>query len=567
MRRMGRVWRALGTTFVSGQYFTRWSMILALAVGVLLSVPSVGEASFLGYLRGVTVAALGSPLLIAIGFAAAWAERRLERPAYRAAVVAGAILAISAIRPFVNDAASTLVFATSTGANWPTRITTNLVTLTVLLTVCALTVTYHRHLRATTARLQLAGAQMRAGIAEVRRLREEATATRHRLVDELRSARDRLLAQPLDFDAVRDYADRTRAASHALNGLRSAPSAESLEGVDVGESQRIPFAGRLGKTPPLAVGLTYVGATLPFGLAHGGPSVAVTAVLVCAALDVIAVGLVRATRRLRPRLRGVLFVAIWVAVGVGVMELTFVLLPEVGSLGLVPLAGIPLTAVIISLCVDVYRRARAEEQRATGVLLESARRLAAEVDAARAPVQRATDLLHGRLQGRCVILAAHVDENIPDRETLDTFRSQTDTILDEVRDDGIASTGGGEDVDDLVRAWSVVMGVSVKIADDARDGLAGLPLGDDVTGLVNEGLVNAVKHSGARWAEIEIGRDGNRVHVRVASPGILTVMGPGDNGRVTGIGTRGDGTTLRQLGDRVVLEGVFPIPSANVTAS
>ena len=84
MRSADRVWRALAATFVSGEYFTRWSLVLALAVGVVLSVPSVGAPSFGGYLRGVSVAALGSPLLVAIGFAAAWAERRLRGPAARA---------------------------------------------------------------------------------------------------------------------------------------------------------------------------------------------------------------------------------------------------------------------------------------------------------------------------------------------------------------------------------------------------------------------------------------------------------------------------------------------------
>ncbi|WP_244604227.1 hypothetical protein [Microbacterium oleivorans] len=567
MLRAGRVWRALGATFLSGRYFTRWSLVLAIAVGVLLSVPSVGDASFEGYLRGVTVAALGSLPLIVIGFIGTWAERSLDRPAARAAAVIGTIVAIAGIRPFVNDAVSTLLFATSTGTNWASRIVTNLITCLAVFTVCALTITYQRQLHATTARLQLAAAQMRAGIAEVCRLQNEATRTRHRLVDDLRAARDQLLSRPLDFEAVRGYADRVRAASHALNGLRTAPAPDSLHAVRVGPTERMPFLGRLGTTPPLTVGLTYLAATLPFALTHGGLSVVLTAVVVNAALDLAAWALIRSTRRLRPRLRGSLFFATWLAVGVAVMGLTFALIPDVGSLGLVPLAGVPLIAVIISLCVDVYRRAHAEEQRATTVLLGSARRLAAEVDASQAPLDRATDLLHGRLQGRCVILAAHVDENVPEPEVIETFRAQTDDILDDVRSDDIDGEDEPEDIDDLVRAWSVVMGVSLAINADARDALTRAALGDAVSSLVNEGLVNAVKHSGARWAEIEIGRRGDRLHVRVASPGILAVVGPADNGRVTGIGTRGDGTTVRQQGDRVILEGAFAIPTANVATS
>lgn len=561
MRSAVRVWRALGATFVSGEYFTRWSLILALAVGVLLSVPSVGSPSFGGYLRGVTVAALGSPLLIAIGLAAAWGERRLTNRVARGFVVAGAIGAISGIRPFVNDAISTLVFATSTGGNWTTRITTNLVTCVALFTVCAVAITYHRRLRATTERLQLAGVQMRAGIAEVRRLREAATAARHRLVDELRTSRDALLASEVTYERVRDYSNSVRAASHHLDSLPTGPAPGTLDD-DLGERRRLPVMGRLGATPPLAVGLTYVAATLPFGLAHGGPSVAATAIVACVAIDLVAFVLLRAARRLRPRLRGIVFLAVWLAAGAAVMTLTFTLIPAVGSLGLVPLLGVPLVAAVISLSVDAYRRARIEERRATTVLLASARRLAAEVDTTAAPLQRAVDVLHGRLQGRCVILAAHVDENIPDVDTLEAFRTQTDDILDEVRAGDTPTTDDGEDIDDLVRAWSVVMDVTLTVHDDARDGLSAPAVADAVHGLVNEGLVNAVKHSGARWADIRIDRSGEAITARVSSPGILAAATSSTGERVAGIGTRGARTVLRQVGDRVVLEGLFPLPSA-----
>lgn len=560
MGRARRVWRTLSATFVSGEYFTRWSLILALAVGVLLSVPSVGDPSFLGYLRGVAVAALGSPPLIAIGFAATWAERRLERPAARAWAIIGAIVLISGIRPFLNDGISTLVFGTSTGGNWPNRITTNLVTCVALFTVCAVTITYQRRLRATTIRLQLAGAQMRTAIAEACRLRRDGDAERDRLAAELRASRDDLLARPVTYDAVREYSDRVRAASHALDAVRTAPAPRSPAEVSVGEAQRVPLVGRLGRTPLLAVGLTYVGATLPFGLAHGGPSVALTAILVCAALDLVASAIIRSTRRLGPRLRGAVFLVTWLAVGVGVMALTFSLIPSVGSLGLVPLVAVPLVAVIISVSVDAYRRARAEEERATTVLLDSARTLAAEVDAAQLPLRRATDLLHGRLQGRCVILAAHVDENPADEQMLATFRAQTDEILDEVSTADAPAAVDAEDIHDLVRAWSVVMDVSLAIHDDARASLDDATVGEAVTSLVNEGLVNAVKHSGARWAEIAIERVDDQLSVRVGSPGILRLTGAPGGEHVTGIGTRGARTTLRQRGDRVVLEGEFAVP-------
>lgn len=555
--RPARALRVLTAPFVSGHYFTRWSLLLAFTVGTFLSVPSVGDASFLGYLRGVAVAAAGSPPLILLGLGAAWAERRVTAPVLRAGIVVVTLAALSAARPFLNDAVSTALFAASTGGNWSTRIATNIVTCTVLFTVCAVAVTYHRRLRATTLRLRLAGARMRAGIADAARSRDEASAALGGIADDLRHHRDAMLARTVDYDSVSAYSARVRAASHRVDTLVDtlveAPHAPTAELVG-GGSQRIPVLGRLGTTPRLTVGLTYVAATLPFGLAHGGPSVAIAAVLACAALDLAAGAVNRAARPAPPRLRGLVFLVTWLLAGFGALALTYAVVPDIGALGLVPLVGVPLVAAVISLSVDAYRRARAEEDRATAVLRESARTLAAAVEAARAPLRRATDLLHGRLQGRCVILAAHADEHAPDDATLAGFRAQTDEILDEVRSAAtVAATG--ETVDDLVDAWSVALDVDLEVSPDARDALALPRLGDAAAALVNEGLVNAVKHSGARAARIDIDRHGAQLLVRIASAGELSPVAP-----TTGIGTRDAHTTIRQEGDDVVLRGVFDVP-------
>lgn len=71
--------------------------------------------------------------------------------------------------------------------------------------------------------------------------------------------------------------------------------------------------------------------------------------------------------------------------------------------------------------------------------------------------------------------------------------------------------------------------------------------------------MNAVKHSGAREAALELTRTGDRLRVQVSSPGILsphalTLAVP------AGLGTREAGTTLRQVGDQVVLERELVVP-------
>ena len=557
-RRIRASLAVLSTPFVSGEYFTRWSLLMSFVVGTFLSVPSVGIPSFDGYLRGVVVAAVGWIPLAALGLFAAYAERRLATsPGERVAVIATALVGFSVIRPFVNDAVSAFLFGLSTGGNWATRITTNIVTSVILFTVCAIAVTYHRRLRATTRRLRSASALMRISTAEAAHLQSTVPSVLAQVADDLRRRRDQLLDGNVDYDAVRDYSARVRAASHRLDELTQWPADDSPVDIDLDDARGVPILARLSTTPPLSVGLTYVAATLPFGLSHGGPSVVVAAVTACAALDLAANVITRRARSLRVTLRGLVFLATWALAGVGVMALTYALLPKVGALGLVPLLALPLTASVISMSVDAYRRARAEEVRATSVLRASARTLASAAESARAPLRRASDLLHGRLQSRCVILAAHVDESPADAETLDAFRTQTDEVLDELR------TGANlvieETIEDLVEAWSVVMDVRVGAEPEARAAFDDPAIGEEASRLVNEALVNAVKHSAAREAAVELERTGDRLRLRVSSPGILSPRASA-NAAPQGIGTRAAGTTLRQVGEHVVLEREFELP-------
>lgn len=548
----------LSAPFASGEYFTRWSLLMSFVIGTFLSVPSVGTPSLDGYLRGVAVAAIGWVPLALLGLVAAYAERRLAKTAAeRIAVVIATLVGLSAIRPFLNDAISAGLFGLTTGGNWTTRITTNIVTTGILFTVCAVAVTYHRQLRATTRRLRQASALMRVGTAEAAHLQTKVPGILAQMADDLARHRDRLLAGTVDYDAVRDYSTRVRSASHRLDELTQWPTDDQPDFTPTDDARGVPLLARLSATPPLTVGLTYVAATLPFGLAHGGPSVAAAALAASAALDLAAGAVTRRARRLPATPRGLVFLAVWALVGVGIMWLTYTLLPDVGALGLVPLLGLPLAASAISISVDSYRRARAEEARATAVLRTAARTLATAVDTARAPLRRGSDLLHGRLQSRCVILAAHVDENPADEATLAAFRAQTDEILHDLRTG--ATAVDEETIEDLVEAWAVVMDVRVGIADDARAALDRPGVGEEANRMVNEALVNAVKHSGAREAAVELTRTGDRLRVQVSSPGILspralTLAVP------AGLGTREAGTALRQVGDQVVLARELVVP-------
>lgn len=549
-RPFGDVARVIAGTFVSGEYFSRWSLVLAFLVGTFLSVPSVGEPSLLGYAKGVLVAALGFLPLAALGAFGGMAERRLHSPTLRVAIIIAALLAISVARPFLNDAISLGLFAVETGGNWTTRITTNVVTSFVLLTLCAVAVSHHRQLRATTTRLRVAGGRMRARVAHADDLLAGIPDLLLSTSADLRFHRDRLLDGPLTYETVRAYSDRVRTASHRLDAHHRTDPA--TRGLVAQVPNAVPLLGRLGPTPPLTVCLTYVAATLPFGIAHGGTAVILISLVVAVSLDLAAGAVVRRTRHLPPGLRGAVFLASWLLAGVGILGLTYSQVPQVGTLGLVPLIGVPLIAVTISVSVDAYRRAHTEETRAAARLRDTAVELAAVVEAARIPAQAAVDLLHGRLQGRCVIFAARVDDDRLDTAAIAAFRTETDEILDQLARRATGTDADGESIDDLLLAWSAVMHVDAAVDEAARAAMASTHAREAAVRLVNEALVNAVKHSAARAASIHISHDGSAIRVRVASAGSLGAS-------TRGLGGRDAGTTMRQVGDEVVLEGLVAV--------
>jgi hypothetical protein len=124
---------------------------------------------------------------------------------------------------------------------------------------------------------------------------------------------------------------------------------------------------------------------------------------------------------------------------------------------------------------------------------------------AQAPLLHAASTLHGRVQGRCVIFAARVDENPPTADDIAQFRVDTDRALDEV----LVPVPTSEIETGALRrmlAGEPIMVLETRIDDAAAsaDGAEAAPI---VSEVVNEALVNAVKHSGARAARIDISTD------------------------------------------------------------
>jgi len=556
-------WAALGwaarswwDAVCSGQFLTRWSALVSLLVAALLSVPTIGEPSAANYAVSVVIAALGwMPLAAALALVALIERRLTSRPA-RAVVVLASITVVAASRSFVNDVASLALIGIPTiGAPGP-RIVTNLLTAYAALSLVAVITSQVRNRRATVDRLTDALARMRAAVRRTRAFVATTDTLLGDIVSDLRARRDDLLAGPVTFDTVRAYSERVRAASHRLEQLSqtdlAAPRGDERDDSDVGMPTP-PLLARLVPTPWLSVGLIYVVAALPFGIAAGGTTVGLVAIVALCALDLAAGSLVRVLDRgSRGRGSGIRFLIVWIAVGCAVMALATTLLSHIGVLGLLPVVTLPVLAVIVSLSVDAAQRARAEEVRATAVLTSIVRALASTTARAVSPLHRAAEVLHGEVQGRCVILAARSDERAPTLDELDAFRNGIERAFADLTraaapvDTGAIDTTG--ELERMLRAWESVIAVTTRISDDARAALAAPDVMHQATEAVNEALLNAVKHSAARDAAVEITASTEGVLVRVSSAGRLPA------GRVHGFGSRTAGTRIVQDGDQVVFE-------------
>ena len=78
--------------------------------------------------------------------------------------------------------------------------------------------------------------------------------------------------------------------------------------------------------------------------------------------------------------------------------------------------------------------------------------------------------------------------------------------------------------------------------------------------VVNEALVNAVKHSGARSAVVDLDvADDGRMRVRAISNGRLREQAS----RAEGLGTRGVDVTVTQSGEDVVFDALLPEASGH----
>lgn len=547
----GRWWNVVS----GGRFFTRWSALvtfpIALTVlGVYSRIHSVDELPLL-----IAVSALSWVIQVVLILPGAWAERRLSSPAVRAGLVLAVVVVVSGVRPPINDLLLGWLNPALVIGNLGTRIGTNVIGGVLLLSLVAVTVDAVDSATGVTRRLReamsaLAGSPA-AGEPAMRAAREQIVLA----VGALRNRAAALLGRTVvvDFDRVRGYSEEVRARSHELE-VR-AGSAE------LQHPPRTPLAARLAPPPVGLVGLLCLLASVPYAL-----HTMAAPMLLCLGgilLVLPSCGDLLTRRLIRgrsPRSRGLVLLAV-PAVTAAVVTVLMLLV----SRDLVVIIVFPtmlLLNALIAVAEGAVLRARLEGRWLTQALTAYRGSSTVSPQTPAELLHAAATVLHGEVQGRCVVFAASLEDDPATPAQTAQFVSSVYRALDHA----VVPQTVTRDEDPfaaLLSAWSHVLEIDCEIDDTAADALRDRARAREVADVVSEAFVNAVKHSAAREATVELRRSGSPQHpsleVEVAAPGRLR---DARSGRGQGLSRLPGAPRLTQRGSDVVLTAAVPLAPA-----
>ncbi|MEH3090299.1 MAG: hypothetical protein PGN24_12155 [Microbacterium arborescens] len=558
-------WDALS----SGRFFTGWSALVAVPLGVVVLAPYVSANTPGEVLAAQTAALIVMAGLVAAILPAARGERCLSSPTARGVVVLLFLIAASAARPFLNEAVAVGVFGLAPDVAWFERIVTNIVAWVSVLSLVA--VTEQLYASSRTAKMRLLEAlrtvsdeQRRAG-----RYERESRAFLTTEIATLREALSALMLARLDFDRVRVFSDAVRSVSHrafARAGLTLGDVAPDREDPPPVVARR----GFLERLRPSAVGLVgtiFALGSAPYAVRTGGAPLLLVIVPGLFLLCLLADGLVRRlARRFPARARGQVLLGVWTLTGIVVSAAGVAILDLPGLVPLTPAIALPGIAVIAALSADAVHRGRVEARRLGRALRDVVRSAAERTTATRRSLEHASDILHGRVQGTCVVLAARVDDDLATLDDIEAFERAVDGAFSDAL--AVAPRSGGEPagLDATMAIWQPVMSVSSRVDESAAAAMADPLVSVQVVAIVAEGLVNAVKHATERAARVEVSgseRPG-ALRVSVSSPGVLRID-PAHGG--LGVSGLGPSARVFQHGPDVVLEVSVPVGAGDLVGA
>lgn len=554
-----RVW---WSTLSSGRFFTGWTALISFVIATTLLGAYVGIDAPREYLPAIAVSALGWVVLLLAILPVAWGERRLRRPAARGALVLTALVVAGIARPLINDGLSVLLLPDPTVGGWLSRILTNVFTWVLVLSLVAMATVGYSATQDAAGHLRVA----LANLGEADR-RAENFARRSRSAIALAVARLRVLLVETTtgaptFDDVRRFSAAVRTASHELEDAAAVPLAEIGAGTDpvpTGGAAR-PFLSRLRPPPPFTVAFIYIVGSLPYTLQSAPLYLVVVAVLLMLALGLAGdLATRRIAARRRPEVRGAVLVVTWIIAGALFSAAATALLPASWPVSLVPLVAIPGAAVIAAMSTDAIRRSIVQARKLTHALAEQTDAVARRAARSRSALRAAADGLHGAVQGRCVVFAASIEDAPATSDQAHAFADAVGQALDDIELAPPPALARAAELDELLATWAHVLEISTRITRDARDALTCGDVARRVADVAAEGFVNAVKHSGARQATLDVSRDpgGDDLRVEVCSRGVLARTLTLDAGR--GIAHLGRDARVVQRGGDVVLEARVPL--------
>lgn len=557
----------------SGRFVSVPTVLTSGVVSVTLLSPIAGRVGAGENAAAMLCSLVSWLLLLALVVPVGIVERRIRSRLLRGALIAGMLVAMSVARPFLNDAIAHTFFGFDSSQQWAQRVATNALVWFTLLPLVAAVANRLAASRDSSERLAAALAVFDDLRARIDRYAQTNTALLNRAVVSLRQRRDELLASPIDFDAVRAFADDVRAHSHLLDERLQTPLDQRSGYLLHGRRprRRGSVLALLSRPPAGVIAIVYLVSSAPYTYSVGGWP------LVLAASGILAVLAAAADLALRawgggrrPVVRGTAIVLCWSIVGALVTLSGAVLTSIEGIVLFVPLVAIPGVAVVVALGAGALERTRRDGDSLSRLLSDTSALVTSQTARAREPLWRAVDLLHDRIQGRCVIFAAHADEHEVTAADIARFRAETEAAFVEILDGAPTHAEAADDLDGLLASWAEVIDVRAEIDSAAVTALQSPAVATAVVAAVREGFVNAVKHSSARAAHVTVTAppDEASVTVSIASRGVLR-SAPSAG---LGLAAFDDRARLRQVGEDVVLEVTVParpssLPVRAVTAS
>ncbi|MBN9630928.1 MAG: hypothetical protein J0I18_10000 [Actinobacteria bacterium] len=553
-RFVGELRNAVG----DGRFITGWSLLASVPLSVLLMAP-IAPGGDLARAIGATSATWACfaawLVLVASG------ERGSRSRSARSVIVIAGVVTSAALRPVLQDAwAHAFGLTTLPGWQLPLRSATNVVVWAAALGAIAVVQHMLRSLRVTNARLRVVATAMEGSRDRARSYEADARSAVRTAAAQLRNAVDTLPASAgaaeLKALAVRFQAGSRRLQDQGADRAGTVPTAEQVGASPPPHPHRVPF-----RIPPVGVvsGL-YIACLLPYALRSASPA-ALLGGLTAVALGGLLLDTV--PRRRTAIERGSssrLFLGLALAIGVGLSLLAAVqgTAPALAALSAVAYVG---CAVGAGLCTGALHSLRREQRRLSGAITTAQRATHEGTRDTRAGLRRTAELLHRDGQGACLLVG--LSDPAPTAGDIAELRERLRAVIERMPSTFAAESDRPTPDPEaallgLADLWRHVIDLRFELTDDARAALRSSPRSaDEVYDVAAEGLLNAVKHSTERRAEILVDvaatGAGPRLRVRVTSfgPALGAQLRPGSH-------VRSLGARLLAQQDGAVLEAAFP---------